>query len=214
VHDVLPNTCNSDGGSGINLNGTNAEVVGNYVHNIGPYPSSCEFVQGIYFLQPGGYAYNNIAFNNSGFGIQMWHYPANLAIFNNTVFANAAGGIVLGTDDTGVNVNNITVANNIVMDNTNGAGISEQGYSGHNTFKNNLVYGNSDGAYSLQNGDTATGTVTANPQFVGYTGNNAGNYHLQSGSAAIGAGLSSGAPSTDFDGNPRGSAVDIGAYQH
>lgn len=213
VHDVMPSTCNDNGGSGINLNGTNAQVVSNYVHNIGPYPSSCGYVQGIYFLQAGGYAYNNISFNNSGFGIQMWHYPANLAIFNNTIFANASGGIVLGTDDSGVNVNNIVVANNIVMDNTNGPGISEQGTTGHNTFENNLLYGNSDGAFSLQNGDAATGTVTTNPQFVGYTGNSSGNYQLQSGSSAIGAGLSSGAPSTDFLGVIRTAPITLGAYQ-
>ncbi len=220
VHDVLTSTCNSTGGSGINLNGTNAEVVGNYVHNIGPYPAACGYVQGIYFLQAGGYAYNNISFNNSGFGIQLWHYPSNIDIFNNTIFANASGGIVLGTDTSGVTVNYITVANNILVDN-GGMGVSEQGASNsstgtNNVYENNLVEGNSGGSFSLQNGLTATLTVTAAPQFVDYTGTSSGNYHLLSTSPAIGKGVASGAPSTDFDGNsrPAGGPIDIGAYQY
>lgn len=219
VHDVLTSTCNDDGGSGINLNGTNAEVIGNYVHNIGPYPASCGYVQGIYFLQSGGYAYNNISFNNSGFGIQLWHYPSNIAIVNNTVFNNASGGIVLGTDDS-FTVNYITVANNIVVNN-GGPGISEQGATAsstgtHNVYENNLVEGNSGGSLSLQNGLKALLTVAATPEFVNGTGNASGNYHLLPGSPAIGAGLASVAPSTDFDGNPRpqGGPIDIGAYQH
>lgn len=220
VHDVLTGTCNSTGGSGINLNGTNAEVVGNYVHNIGPYPSACGYVQGIYFLQAGGYAYNNISFNNSGFGIQMWHYPSNLAIYNNTIFANASGGIVLGTDTSGVTVDYITVANNIVVDN-GGYGISEQGATTsstgtHNVYENNLVEGNSSGSFSLQNGLKALLTLGSAPQFVNYTGNSSGNYHLLSTSPAIGAGTATGAPGTDFDGNtrPQAGPIDIGAYQH
>ncbi len=221
VHDVLTETCNDYGGAGITPTGTNNEVVGNYVHNIGPYPAACDYVHGIYFNNVGGYAYNNISFNNAGFGIQMWHNPANLAIFNNTIFANATGGIVLGTDTSGVNVDDITVANNIVMDNGNtsggeNGGISEQGYTGHNTFENNLVYNNGGGGMVLQNGDTDTGTVTSNPQFVNYTGTSTGNYHLLSTSPALNAGTSTGAPTTDFDGNarPQGSPVDIGAYQY
>lgn len=220
VHNVLPSTCNSDGGSGINLNGTNAEVVGNYVHNIGPYPTACGYVQGIYFLQSGGYAYNNISFDNSGFGIQLWHYPSNIAIFNNTIFNNASGGIVLGTDTSGVTVDYITVANNIVVNN-GGPGVSEQGASAkstgtHNLYEHNLVEGNSGGSFSLQNGLTAVGTIAAAPQFVDGTGNSSGNYQLLSTSPAIGGGLASGAPSTDFNGNPRpqGGPIDIGAYQH
>jgi hypothetical protein len=219
VHDVLPHTCNSDGGSGINLNGTNAEVVGNYVHNVGPFPSACGWVQGIYFLQSGGYAWNNISFANSGYGIQLWHYPLGEGIFNNTIFNNASGGIVLGTDGSNT-VDHITVANNIVVNN-GGVGISEQGASSsstgiHNAYKDNLVHGNSDGAYSLQNGLKATGTVSNFPGFVDYTGGSTGNYHLRSISPAILAGTATGAPSFDFDRNPRpqAGATDAGAYKY
>lgn len=218
VHDVLTSTCNSTGGSGINLAGTNDEVVGNYVHNIGPYPSACGYVQGIYFLAAGGYAENNLSFDNSGFGIQLWHYPSQIALVNNTIFSNASGGIVLGTDSA-FTVDHITVANNIVVNN-GGWGIQEQGPSAsstglHNVYENNLVEGNAAGAIGLQNGLKAAATVTLPPQFVNYTGTAAGDYHLAAGSPAMGAGLASIAPAADFDGNPRpaGGPIDIGAYQ-
>jgi hypothetical protein len=217
VHDMMTSTCNSNGGSGINLNGTNAMVVGNYVHNIGPYPSACGFIQGIYFLQAGGYAYNNISFDNSGFGIQLWHYPAHISLLNNTLFKNASGGIVLGTDDN-FTVDYISASNNLIAYN-GGDGISEQGGSSssvgiHNLYTNNLVYGNA-GSISLMNGRTATGTVDSPPQFVNYTGNTSGNYHLTSTSPAINAATSA-SPSTDFDGvtRPQHNGYDIGAYEY
>jgi hypothetical protein len=220
VHDLLSSTCNSDGGSGINLNGTNAEVTNNYVHNIGPYPSACGYVQGIYFLQAGGYADNNVSFDNSGFGIQLWHGPSNIGLVNNTIFNNASGGIVLGTDTSGFTVDYITVTNNIVVNN-GGVGVAEQGASAsstgiHNIYVDNLTYGNSGGDFSLQNGLTAFGTVDASPDFVNDTGDKTGNYNLQSASPAIGAATGNGAPPTDFDGTPRPQSglYDIGAYEY
>ena len=220
VHDILPSTCNSTGGSGINLNGTNAQVTDNYVHNIGPYPTACGYVQGIYYLTSGGFAYNNISFNNSGFGIQLWHQPSNIALVNNTIFNNASGGIVLGTDNTGFTVDYITVSNNIIVNNS-GVGVSEQGASSsstgiHNVYTNDLVYGNSGGSFSLQNGLTATATISSRPDFVDDTGDKTGDYHLQSTSPAIGAATSNGAPTTDFEGNarPQNGSYDIGSYEY
>ena len=52
-------------------------------------------------------------------------------------------------------------------------------------------------------GNTASGTITSDAQFVNYQQNGSGDYHLKSTSPAIDAGTSVGAPSTDFDGNPR-----------
>jgi hypothetical protein len=220
VHDILTGTCNDDGGSGINLNGTNAEVTGNYVHNIGPYPSACGYVQGIYFLTTGGFAENNISFNNSGFGIQLWHNPQNITLANNTIFANASGGIVLGTDDANTTVDYITVNNNIVSNN-GGVGIQEQGASAsstgiHNVYNNNLAYGNAGGEISLQNGLAAVATVLLGPNFVNWTGTSSGNYHLAAGSPAIGTATASNSPATDFDGNarPQNGQYDIGAYEY
>jgi hypothetical protein len=219
VHDILNSTCNSDGGSGINLNGTYAQVSDNYVHNIGPYPSACGYVQGIYFLQEGGFAYNNISFNNSGFGIQLWHYTANIALVNNTLFNNASGGIVLGTDNN-FTVDYVTVSNNIVTNN-GGEGVSEQGASSnstgiHNIYTHNLVYGNRNGAFSLQNGLSATYTVDDPPLLVDQSGTSSGNYHLTYDSPAIDAATSINAPASDFDGTarPQHSGYDIGAYEY
>jgi len=220
VHDLLPGTCNSTGGSGINLNGTNAQVTDNYVHNNGPYPSACGYVQGIYFLQAGGFAYNNLSFNNSGFGIQLWHEPSSIALLNNTLFNNASGGIALGTDDSGFTVDYITVRNNIIANN-GGMGVSEQGASSsstgiHNVYSNNLLYGNGGSAFSLQNGLGASLTVDSSPGFVNDTGDKTGDYHLQAGSPAIGAAMGSAAPSTDFDSNarPQNGSYDIGSYEY
>jgi hypothetical protein len=58
-----------------------------------------------------------------------------------------------------------------------------------------------------------TNTVTADPQFVNYTGGENGDYHLAAGSPAIHRGTTMGAPMTDFDGNRRAPVPDIGACQ-
>jgi hypothetical protein len=62
---------------------------------------------------------------------------------------------------------------------------------------------------------SATGTVSANPQFVSYNPTGTGDYRLQSTSPAINKGTLSYAPTTDFLGvaRPKGGAVDIGAYE-
>jgi len=122
VHGVLngpysTTTCNTVGGAGIHLDGPYAQVIGNYVDNNGPHdasgnPAYCNYVHGIYFLQPGGVAANNISFNNSGWGIQMWHFASNEVINNNTIFNNGVGSIVVSasrgaTNDHTVDDNNI-----------------------------------------------------------------------------------------------------------
>ncbi|PYV20952.1 MAG: hypothetical protein DMG24_21075, partial [Acidobacteria bacterium] len=133
-------------------------------------------------------------------------------IVNNTLFDNLSGAIVVGND---VSTDDYTaVNNNIAYNNTRG--ISEEGTTGtHNVYQNNLVGQNSQGDWLLQNGLMPTGTVSANPQFVNYTGDSKGDYHLKSTSPAIDAGTSNDAPAYDYDGNsrPQGSAWDMGAYE-
>ena len=61
-----------------------------------------------------------------------------------------------------------------------------------------------------------SGNITENPQFINPVwGGSNGDYHLQAGSLAIDSGTSSGAPSTDLDGNsrPQGGGYDLGVYE-
>jgi len=236
VHNILRHTCNGSGGSGINLNGPNAQVIGNYVYDIGPFPKVCDYDQGIYFLQPGGIAANNVSFNNAGHGIQLWACSSNELIYNNTLFNNAEGGIVVGANCTNPanQVNDYTVVDNNICYNTTRGIMEEGGYTingkavlatgPHNIYHNNLVYGNSVAAIQVQTG-IVSGTVTQDPKFVSYTGDCAGCYHLLPNSPALGAGLSSDTTPNggvvtfidyDFDGvkRPQNGAFDIGAYQH
>ncbi|MFP5208793.1 MAG: choice-of-anchor Q domain-containing protein, partial [Acidobacteriota bacterium] len=143
----------------------------------------------------------------------------NIALVNNTIFNNASGGIVLGTDNTGFTVDYITVSNNIIVNN-GGPAISEQGRPGcigtHNITTHNLVEGSATQLISLVSGSLAEHTMDVSPQFVNDTGDASGNYHLQPASPAIGAGTSISVPPTDFDGNarPQNGAFDLGAYQY
>ena len=218
VHNIA-GSCSSSGGAGIdnsNYSASNDDIIGNIVGNIGPSPGSCNTVQGIYLSNSGGITANNIVFAVSAWGIQMWHAATNATIVNNTVFA-CYGGITVGAGDSpgGVTSDNTLVANNIVYKNT-GYGIYEYGATGtHNRYINNLVTGNPT-EISLQNGLSATGTVTADPEFVNYQANGTGDYHLKSTSPAVNAGTSTSAPVQDFSGGTRpvGGAWDIGAYEY
>ncbi|PYU91727.1 MAG: hypothetical protein DMG25_13865, partial [Acidobacteria bacterium] len=225
VHSVQnSNGCSSTGGGGIVVDSTNAQVIGNYAHDNGPYPAACNYIHGIYIANSSNagsnaHVYNNISFRNSGWGIQLWHSATNEIIVNNTIFNNATGGIVVGAGSgSGVTDDNTVVSNNIVFNNigTDG-GIVEEGSTGtHNTYTDNLVFGNTPVNISLQNGLTATGTVSANPLFVNFTGGTTGDYHLQSSSPAINKGTSNSAPTTDYDGRsrPQAGVFDIGAYEY
>ena len=218
VHNIA-GSCSSSGGAGIdnaNYSASNDDIIGNIVGNIGPSIGSCNTVQGIYLSNSGGVTANNIVFAVSAWGIQMWHAATNATIINNTVF-NCYGGIVVGAGDSpgGVTADNTLVANNIVYKNT-GYGIYEYGATGtHNRYINNLVTGNPT-EVALLNGLSATGTATADPQFVNYQANGTGDYHLKSTSPAINVGASTSAPVIDFSGGTRpvGGAWDIGAYEY
>jgi hypothetical protein len=77
------------------------------------------------------------------------------------------------------------------------------------------VYG-SKSAITLAKG-SATGTVTADPQFVNYqAAGTTGDYRLKSTSPAINKGTASSAPTYDINNiaRPRGAAYDIGAYEN
>ncbi|OIJ43302.1 right-handed parallel beta-helix repeat-containing protein [Massilia timonae] len=209
--------CNSAGGSAIGVDsyykGVKGDVIGNVVHDIGP--AGCTYVQGIYHSTSGTIK-NNVVYRVGSAAIHLWHDATDVQIVNNTVSSSVFGIIVGGGDFyfTKAGANNVHVHNNIVYDNK--YGISEQGTTGKgNTYKNNLVTKNTTYNFQLRNGLTHTGTISSEPLFAGYSRTVATpDYKLTTSSPAIGRGLATYAPAADIDGKARGTAIDLGAYQH
>jgi hypothetical protein len=229
VHDI-PSICDNIGGAGIsdgNYLAHDDDVIGNKVNNIGDtYPRLCQYVHGIYHSTNGGHIMNNISFDNAGCGINLWHAANAAIVTNNLSFGNQEHGISVGTNTSntnGVLGDHFLVANNISIDNAL-LGIRERkGVGSHNRYLNNIVYGNGDAPFGDENydwpsavGSRDSNTITQNAQFVNYQRNGSGDYHVQPSSPAIDAGISEGAPGTDFDGNPRpqGKGVDIGPFEY
>jgi parallel beta-helix repeat protein len=217
VHNISA-PCNSNGGAGIDndsFTGTDNDIIGNVVHDVGNPGASCATIQGIYHSNLRGHILNNISYRNAAWGIHLWHAANNVVIANNLVFQNGEGGIVVGDGDApgGVTDNNTLVTNNIIRNNP--IAISEQGATGAaNQYLNNLIWQNTQGIM-LQNGLHDTGTISADPQMVNYQPDGSGNYHLQSTSPAVNSGTTQGMPSIDFDGasRPFGAGPDIGPYE-
>lgn len=229
VHDI-PSKCDAIGGAGINDGNYAAhdnDIVGNMVNNIGDtYPQLCQYVHGIYHSNVRGHIMNNITYDNAGCGINLWHAANATIVTNNLSFGNEEHGISIGTNianTSGVVGDNFIVANNISIGNAL-LGIRERtGVGTHNQYLKNIVYGNGNKSFgdeqynwpsSVDSRDV--GTITQNVLFVHYEVNGGGDYHLQANSPAIDAGTSIGAPSIDFDGNPRpqGKGFDIGPYEY
>jgi hypothetical protein len=210
--------CTSVGGSGIGVDsyykGKHAEVSGNSVHDIGP--AGCRFVHGIYVAMPATVR-NNVVYRVAEAGIHLWHDARGVVVANNTVTASHTGIVVGGGDFYHVKEGNdgTRVVNNIVYD--NGHGISEQGKTGpNNVYRNNLVFGNVEGDWSLAKGMTHSGTIAAKPLFVDYARDGTPDFRLQPASPAIGKGEADGASAADFHGQSLAlkGAVDLGACQH
>lgn len=217
-HVAIPVPCTGSGGAGIAVdgyhNGVNPEVTGNSVHDIGP--PGCRWVHGIHAGTP-AVIRHNVVYRIAAAGIHLWHDAHDVVVANNTVTTSDIGIVVGAGDFHHTNAPNdyTQVVNNIVFD--NGRGIAEQGATGsHNTYRNNLVFGNPDGDWQLADGMTHSGTVAADPKFAGYTREGIPDFRLASESPAIGKGLADGAVVPDFDGKLRSARdpLDIGAIQH
>jgi len=222
IHDIVADC--SVGGQAVDHSNYNAvynDTIGNLLYNI-RVASTCTTVHGygIYHAMYGGKIANNIVFNNGSHGIHLWHAANNVIISSNTIFNNGRAGILIGDGDSpgGVVVDHTVVANNILY--KNGIGLWEFCYSGqtcigsNNQYLHNLIYLNGTNMMFLF-GHVDSGRVSADPQFVNYTGYSSGDYHLKSTSPAIDKGTSLDAPLNDFDGSvrPQGSGWDIGAYE-
>jgi hypothetical protein len=128
-------------------------------------------------------------------GIQFWYASGrlvNVTVADNEA-SNGLGGIAFGTGDP---ARQLDILNGILFFN-DGDDLSCSGGPC------NVIY--SDVSESM----AGPGNISADPQFVNRA---AGDYHLGAGSPAIDAGTSDGAPSVDFEGDPRPiGEVDMGA---
>jgi hypothetical protein len=217
IHDLtISGGCNGSGGAGIDTYGPVGNIVisANVIRNIGyKMLGSCNFVHGIYVANPKNTVINNVVSGAPGVGINQWHGATAGTIVNNTVFHNKIG-ILLGQGDGGATTGSKDnyVANNISYDNKT-YGIVEGGkMGGNNRYVNNLV--NTNGT-NLSVKGTVSGTITSNPLFMSYLPTGTGNYRVHSGSPVIDRGTATLAPKVDVAGTarPRGSALDIGAYE-
>ena len=224
VHDIPALGCGENGGAGIDNgdpSGQDDDVIGNVVNNVGDYQNPCPRVHGIYYSNLGGHAMENVVYRNQGWGIHAWHAASRTVIAYNSVFNNGYGGILIGAgDDPGNKQNDYTVvANNIVYRNglnpkARGYGIEEFGKTGtHNVYLNNLVYQNGPANWNLQNGNKPSGNVSADPQFVNYTGDSTGDYHLQSTSPALEKGTDRSTPTIGSGVRKKNSKRNLGAYR-
>jgi hypothetical protein len=204
----------SQGNPGIN---TNALIENNVIHGLQTGQAiSCDGVQNSRIQ-------NNVIYDVPSKGISLFVTDAadgskNNIVVNNTIYtANGGHALRLAQTSTGN-----TILDNILLS----AGSSGASYdadssalpgtvSDYNvTMDSFYVDGNPVTLSSWQTNqslDAHSFIATAAQLFVGAMTDD---FHLSATSPAIGKGTTEDAPTLDFDGNPRGSSIDIGAYQH
>lgn len=183
----------------------------NYIHDNGHDTSHDH---GIYFKTtsgPGNFIANNLLVRNAARGISL-HDNTGVGVFDvlvthNTMAENGSTGLLVDDGD------RITVANNIAAE--NGAATGQKQIrviaGNNNRVYNNLTYSTTSSRAGIENttSSTLSGNVVGNPLFLfGY-----GDLHLQAGSPALGLGLPAYVWGADYDGGPRDSAPDAGAYE-
>ncbi|MBO0881440.1 MAG: DUF4082 domain-containing protein [Mycobacterium sp.] len=207
----------SEGGTGLV---THALIEGNQIYNNGQNGINADGIQSSVIR-------NNLIYGYQNFGIALYQIDAaggskNNTILNNTIAAPAsgAGAAVRILDGSTGN----TLLNNILL---GGSGItyriSSDSLSGlvsdHNVVGSQFQSEDSGANETLAQWQSQTGqdksSIVATPAQL-FVNAGADDFHLASTSPAIDAGISTGAPSTDLDGNPRpsGNGYDIGAYEY
>ena len=172
--------------------------------------------------------YNNITYNNGGFGIIISNYVLdgprkNINIMNNTVCNNGfgdnntawGGGIIVYSK----NVSNISIFNNIVAFNDAMQISDTTGVVYAATINKNLIYGYR--GHNWTNEVKGINVIEADPMFVDVDGldNISGtaddNLNVSPASPAINQGTNTNAPAFDFNMfvRPAEGTVDIGAYE-
>ncbi|MGB5931667.1 MAG: right-handed parallel beta-helix repeat-containing protein [Anaerolineae bacterium] len=198
---------NSEGG-GVMLNYSNATLDGNrIISNTAPGGGALNVVTSAPFTLTNNVIAQNRADGVAG-GIRVWGsvgLPTSGALINNTIAQNN-----LGNGKTGVyafGTTTLTLTNNIVVSHTWGI----YAFSGDTvTADYTLFFGNTVGDAGGPGAITSTHEVSGDPLFADPE------YHIQVTSPAINKGTFSGAPATDFEGDPRpyDCFVDIGADEN
>jgi hypothetical protein len=136
-----------------------------------------------------------------------------IQIYNNISSGNTRGGVGFWIESSGT-ISNISVVNNTLYDNGRGGiDFNADSFAGTNIIRNNILMPNpeaisGDGCAFDQRNNLTDG----DPRFID---KEHGDVHLRDGSPAIGAGITDGAPATDFNGNPRTASarIDMGVYE-
>jgi hypothetical protein len=101
--------CNPNGAI-VTYTGTDQEVIGNYVHDVGVgADNTCQLYHGVYLSRPRNKAINNLVVRALGNGIESYHAATNLTIVNNTVYDVGTNGFVLAASSGSSNTNTIEI---------------------------------------------------------------------------------------------------------
>ena len=196
-------------GGGVMLNYSNATLDGNrIISNTAPGGAGLNVVISAPFTLTNNVIAQNQADGVAG-GIRVWGssaLPTSGALINNTIAQNNLGSGKDGVYAFGTTT--LTLTNNIVISHTYGIYVVPPATA---TADYTLFFDNTSG--DTGGSITSTNEVSGDPLFVDLA---AWDYHIQVASPAINKGTFTGAPSTDFEGDPRphDCFVDIGADEN
>ncbi|MGQ9492613.1 MAG: right-handed parallel beta-helix repeat-containing protein [Anaerolineae bacterium] len=155
---------------------------------------------------------NNVAYRNHTYGIEISyccsasHPMDTIVIINNTLYGNGVdwgGGIIADN----AQAQHVVIRNNIASQNlTFQIAVAADVPPANVTVDHNLI----DGYRGYEDEVYGKDCVQGDPQFVHPAGRD---FHLRPGSPAVDAGICTGAPADDLDGDlrPQGAGCDIGA---
>jgi parallel beta-helix repeat protein len=194
VHHIVLNGANdSRGGAGVVLGGGYyGKIDQNAIGNDvhDVGTATSDRLHGIYHQSTGSIVNNVVHSNPGSIGIVLWHDANNITIANNTVVDNSVG-ISVGSGDW---YHGPVPADNVTVINNlvygnQTAGIQEHGLTGFNNVYRNNLVYGNGTNWWLQNDIADKGTITADPQFVDYR---SADYRLRPTSPAIGGGTALG----------------------